>query len=129
MKEHWTVTHIFNHLPFSPCTTLCFLSPLWEQQEKALAKGLLHHDPIKHSGLKSLLSVTAEHFCLVILYSTYVNVFNYSCGFALFLYFLCILHNILLRAVNCSSKADVKHIYPAKPKTGPVFHHVAVVAQ
>lgn len=78
-----------------PSTQLvCFLRPLWGQQEKALARGQLHCDLTRYNGLKTLLSVTVEHFRLVILYSAYVNVFNYSLGFALFPYFLYILYNV-----------------------------------
>lgn len=81
----------------------CFLRPLWGEQEKALVRD--HFIVILQNimGWKQL-PVSVEHFHLVILYSAYVNVFNYSCGFALFLYSLCILCNIWLHDTNSSSQ-------------------------
>ena len=115
---------------FSSAKFFCFLRPLWGQQEKALVSRTLHCDPTKYDGLKTVLSLTAEHFCLATLHRAYINVFNYSRGFALFrITFVFLIMFGCMMWVPVASEADVKHIYPAKPKTGSTFHRVAVVTQ
>lgn len=125
-----TVTYIFNHLSFPSAQLLCFVTPLQGQQKKALARGPPPCDPAKYNGLKTLLSVTVEHFLSAILYSTYTNVFRYSCGAPLLLHFLCILYNIWFHDVNSSMQWGWCETHlSCNPKPRPIFHHVAVVTQ